>query len=146
MFWTDETPIKVGQKRGQVWVTRKKNEAWHKDCINLSFKKYTNLQFWGCFTAEFRGPYHIYGRETASEKAAAKADLQGINANYNADQQLLADNFHTERANKPQSKRLKRVPKPEGSLKTRRKDGKGGIDWYHYRTEVLRPKLIPFCR
>ena len=144
--WTDETPIKVGQIRGQIWVTRKSNEAYHKDCLNTSYKKYTDLQFWACFAKEFKGPHHFFARETTEEKKLAEEALEAINSDWHAEAQLLANHFYAEQAKKPKNKRLKRIPKPDKDLYERKKNLKGGIDWYRYRTEILRPKLLPFCQ
>ena len=80
VVWTDETPAKVGQKRGQRWITRKRNEAFHPDCVIPKFKKYTDLQFWGCFTTEIKGPCHTFTTETREEKELAVKDLEALNA------------------------------------------------------------------
>ena len=146
IVWTDETPIKVGAHRGQVWVTRKKNEAYHPDCVNPRFTKYSDLMFWGAFSAECRGPYHIWARETTDEKNAAQEDLKEMNVDYDIEAQILREQHHAEQQLKPKSRRRKTVPKPEGKRKQRRKGLKGGVDWYRYRTDVLLPKLLPFCR
>ena len=146
VVWTDETPVRVGAHRGQVWITRKKGEAYHEDCVNVRFKKYTDLQFWGCFSTEMRGPYHIYATETAAEKKAAAESLDEVNMPYHVEAQLLKERFHAEQQIKPPSKRLKRPPKPDMPLKTQGKNLKEGVDWYRYREEVLRPKLLPFCQ
>ena len=102
--------------------------------------------FWGAFTANERGPYHFYATETVAEKTAAQEDLQDINADYNAEAQLCLDRWRAENARRSKSKQLKRPWKPEGKPKERRKGLKGGVDWYRYRTEVLLPKLLPFCK
>ena len=146
VVWTDETPVKVGEIRGQVWVTRKNDEAYHKDCLNVAFKKYTDLQYWACYTKELKGPYHFFARETTDEKKEAGEALQAINSDWHAEAQLLANQFHAEQAKKAPSKRLKRVPKPNKELFERSKTLKGGIDWYRYRTEILHARLLPFCR
>ena len=146
VVWTDETPVKVGEVRGQIWVTRKADEAYHKDCLNTAFKKYTDLQFWACYTREFKGPCHFFARETNIEKKEADEILKQINSDYHAEAQLLANHFHAEEAKKPPSKRRKRVPKPDKELIERTKNLKGGIDWYRYRMEILRTRLLPFCK
>ena len=43
--YTDETAIRVGEVRGQQWVTRIKKETWHKDCIDVQYKGYTEMMF-----------------------------------------------------------------------------------------------------
>lgn len=150
VVWTDETPVKVGQRRGQIWVTRKKNEAYHKDCVHPRFSKYSDLMFWGAFSAEMRGPHHFYARETAEEKEEAQKNIDEINADYHTECQRLEAEWKAENARRsmPGSKKkpLKRCWKPNWQPKVRKKGLKGGVDWYRYRTEVLLPKLLPFCR
>ena len=146
VVWTHETPIRVGAHRGQVWITRKKGEAFQEDCVNVRFKKYSDLQFWGCFSTEMRGPYHIYATETAAEKKAAPEDLNDFNSTYHVEAQLLNQRFQAEQLAKPPSERLKKPLKPDTALKTRGKNLKGGVDWYRYREEVLRSKLLPLCK
>ena len=93
-----------------------------------------------------RGPYHIYAPKTAVEKKADIEDLNEFNSAYHVKAQILKERFYAEQLTKPKSKRLKRPPKPDMPLKTRGKNLKGGVDWYRYREEVLRPKLLPFCK
>lgn len=144
IIYTDETSVRVGESRGQIWVTRTKDEAYHKDCVDVRYRGYTELMFWGAYTQEIRGPSFIFSRETTAERNAAKEDLQERNAEYNVQQQIIREQFVTEQARKPKSRRLKRVPKPEGTLVSRNKGSRGGIDWYRYQTHVLLPRLIPF--
>ena len=112
VVWTDETPVKVGQRRGQLWVTRRFNEAFHKDCIQPRFPKYSDLMFWGSFSAEMRGPHHFYARETATEKEEAQKNIDEINAEYYAECRRLETEWHAENARRPKNRQLKRVWKP----------------------------------
>ena len=102
--------------------------------------------FWGCFSAEMRDPYHFYAGETKNEKEAAQENLQNINADYNAEAQIKINEWKTENARRSKSKQLKRPWKPKSRPKLKKKDLKGGVDWYRYRTEVRLSKLLPFCK
>lgn len=93
-----------------------------------------------------KGPSYMFGRETAAEKAAVKEDLKDRNSDYLLRQQIIREQFLYEQAKKPPSRRLKRVPKPDGVLVGRNKGSRGGIDWYRYQTYVLLPRLIPFVK
>ena len=59
---------------------------------------------------------------------------------------MLKERFHAEQLKKLKSKLLKRPPKPDIALLSRGQNLKGGVDWYRYRNEVLRPELPPFCK
>ena len=82
IVYIDKTSVRVGESRGQIWVTRTTREAYHKDCIDVRYRGYTELMFWGCYTQEMRGPSYIFGKETATEKEAAQEDLNTRNSNY----------------------------------------------------------------
>ncbi len=125
---SDETSIRVGESRGQIWVTRLPSEAYHKHCIDVRYRGYTEMMFWGCYTSELRGPSFMFSKETAPERHEAQEDLNDRNADYLAQQQIIKEHFLAEQAKKPKSRRLKRIPKPEGVLLERNKNAKGGID------------------
>ena len=141
---SDETSIRVGESRGQMWVTRLPGEEYHKDCLDVRYRGYTEMMLWGCYTSEMRGPSFMFTKETAPERQQAQEDLNNRNSEYLVQQQIIKEHFLAEQAKKPKSRRLKRVPKPEGVLLERNKNAKGGIDWYRYQTYVLLPRLIPF--
>ncbi len=79
----------------------------------------------------------MFSKETAPERHEAQEDLNDRNADYLAQQQIIKEHFLVEQAKKPKSRRLKRIPKPEGVLLERNKNAKGGIDWYRYQTCVI---------
>ena len=143
---TDETSVRVGESRGQIWVTRLADEVYHKDCVDVRYRGYTELMFWAAYTSELKGPSYIFSQETAAERAHAKEDLAQRNADLDAQQQVVREHFLAEQARKPKSRRLKRVPKVQGIRYNRNKNSKGGIDWYRYQTYVLLPRLIPFIK
>ena len=146
VVWTDETAVRVGETRGQQWVTRRADEAYHKDCIDVRYKQYTEMQFWGCYTVEFKGPCYMFKRETAEEKHEAEKDLDEMNSEYKIAQKLLEEEFHAENARRPPNKRRKRIPKPDMKKLEQKKGWKGGIDWYRYQARILKERLLPFCQ
>ena len=145
VVFSDETAVRVRENRGQIWVTRTQDEAYHDDCVDARYRGYTEIQFWGCYTAEMVGPCYMFGKETAPEMHAAQDDLNHRNSEYLVQQQLIKEQFLSEQAKKPKSRRLKRVPKPNGVLLERNKNTKGGVDWYRYQIYLLLPRSIPFC-
>lgn len=146
VVWIDESIVKVESRRGQVWVTRKKNEVYHFNCVNVDFPKHFDLMFWGCFSAEMRDFYHFYVGKTKNEKEVAQENLQNINVDYNVEAQIKIDEWKIENVKRSKSKQLKRLWKSKDRSKLKKKDLKGGIDWYRYRTEVFLLKLLSFCK
>ena len=51
VLWTDEASIRCGFF-GQVYVTRRADEAFHQDCLIPKFRKYSACMIWGCISAE----------------------------------------------------------------------------------------------
>ena len=143
---TDETSVRVGESRGQIWVTRLPSEVYHKDCIDMRYRGYTELMFWAAYTSELKGPSYMFSKETTAEKDQAREDLAQRNSHIDAQQQIVREHFLAEQAKKPKSRRLKRIPKVQGVRYDRNKSSKGGIDWYRYQTYVLLPRLIPFIK
>ena len=70
----------------------------------------------------------MFGKETAIEKEAHQADLDERNTSYHIQQQIIKEQFLAEQAKKPLRRRLKRIPKSEGTLLERNKNAKGGVD------------------
>ena len=142
---TDETSVRVRESRGQIWVTRLPGEEYHKDCIDMRYRGYTELMFWAAYT-EIKDPSYMFSKETTAERDKAKEDLASRNVDLDAQQQIVTDHFIAEQQKKPKSRRLKRVPKVQGVRYERNKNSKGGIDWYRYQTYVLLPRLISFIK
>ena len=86
IVYTNKTSVRVGESRGQIWVTRRDDEAYYKDCVNVRYRGYTELMFWATYTSEMKGPSYMFGKETAAEKEAAKQDLAARNADIDAQQ------------------------------------------------------------
>jgi hypothetical protein len=60
----------MSTKRGQQNISRLagQEERYHPDYIEHMFNNYSEAMFWGYFTYDFKGPYHIYYLETDEQK------------------------------------------------------------------------------
>ena len=109
-------------------MTRRDDEIYYKDCVNVRYREYTELMFWATYTSEMKGPSYIFNKEIAAEKEAAKQDLAARNADIDAQQQIVREQFLAEQVKKSKSRRLKRILKVEGVRYERNKNSRGGID------------------
>ena len=91
IVYTDETAVRVGESRGQIWVTRRHCEVWNKDCVDVRYQGYTKMMFWGCYTSEICGPSFMFTKETAPERHQAQEDLNDRNSEYLLQQQVIKD-------------------------------------------------------
>jgi hypothetical protein len=103
--------------------------------------------FWGAFSWDHKGPFHIWAKETAKQKKAAQKEIDDYNGEHEINAQIeweLETAIRRLNVNrnpsgrKPQWKYIA----TQGAMKRTRKAG--GIDAIRYRREVLIPKLIPF--
>lgn len=149
VIWSDETSVVLGHRRGGHRVWRTSEEAYNIHVKRTRWKGHSEFMFWGCFTYDKKGPFHIWRAETAAQKKAAEADLEARNAlieeNNKAVWELATamDRVNLNRrvgGRKPVWKHSKK----NGAIV--RAKGKGGIDWYRYQQEILIPKLIPFAK
>lgn len=104
--------------------------------------------FWGCFSYDKKGPFHIWSKETAAEKKQATKELDEINEAIEKDCKLEWELFtgmrRTGLRGKPGKKPVWRFTKDTG--KVTREGQKGVIDWYRYQKKILIPKLLPFAK
>ena len=89
MIYCNKTPVKVGEIRGQDWVTRTDDKEYHPDCVGSRFKKYSDLIFWGAYTASEIGPCYLFDKESKEEKDAAETHLNLKNVNYRMQQRFI---------------------------------------------------------
>jgi hypothetical protein len=47
-------------------------EQYHPDVIEQQYNNYSEAMFWGCFLYDYKGPCHIYYKETEEQKEAYK--------------------------------------------------------------------------
>jgi len=59
VIFSDETAVQLGGVRGRRRVWRKPDEAFDKHVITRRWKRFSEFMFWGCFSYDKKGPYHI---------------------------------------------------------------------------------------
>ena len=104
--------------------------------------------FWGCFSYDHKGPYHIWRPETKQERKLADADLKKMNEELEPLCQAEWEITNPMSRLRLDRRNPGRIPKwkwTKANGKLTRGNGKG-IDWYRYQKQVLFPKLIPFAR
>jgi hypothetical protein len=149
IIWSDETSVILGHRRGGHRVWRTSKEAYDPHVKRTRWKGHSEFMFWGCFSYDKKGPFHIWKAETAAQKRAAEMDLQQQNEAIEAENKAAWEietgmrrvNLTRNRSGK---KPIWRHTKATGAIV--REKGKGGIDWYRYQKEILIPKLIPFAK
>ena len=106
------------------------------------------FMFWGCFTYDRKGPFHIWKDETAAETKESKAYIDAMN-------EVLEPKLKAEWEFETAMRRmgLKNMGGTKPAWKWDQKHGKivrnakkGGIDWYRYQTVILLKLLIPFAK
>lgn len=149
VIWSDETSVILGHRRGGQRVWRTSKEAHNPHVKRTRWKGHSEFMFWGCFSYDKKGPFHIWKAETTSQKKAAEADLKAQNmlieeknkAAWELETGMRRINLTRNLAGK---KPVWKHTKANGAII--RDKGKGGIDWYRYQKEILIPKLIPFAK
>ena len=61
--------------------------------MDVRYREYTELMFWVAYTSELKGPYYMFGKETALERKAAEKDLAHRNADIDSQQQVVREQF-----------------------------------------------------
>ena len=69
----------LNSRRGRVRVWRQPHEVFVKFNVRRRFVGAMKFMFWGCFSYDKKGPYHIWRTETAKEKKTCAEDLAAIN-------------------------------------------------------------------
>ena len=154
IVFSDEASILVGEHRGPNKISRKPNERYNPDCIEVRYNNYSEAMFWGCFSYDFKGPCHVYHPETTDEKIKYKKMMDDHNAAQMPAIQEEWDRLQAADAMKWIALGRKKPGKPalfKNFVKNhpwimRREKGKGGIDYIRYKTEVVEPLVVPFMK
>jgi hypothetical protein len=152
VVFSDETSVVLGHRRGGDKVWRQPEEVNDPTCLKARWTGYMNFMFWGCFSYDYKGPCYIWpAAETAQEKQEAVRQLEELNKEREEDcRQQWQLNNGLRRVNIARPGKTPGKP-PEwkwnkSNGKWTREKGKGGIDWWRYRVNVLKPLLIPFAK
>jgi transposase len=149
VIWSDETSVVLGQRRGGQRVWRKVSEVQDSQVRRVRWKGHSEFMFWGCFSYDKKGPFHIWKKETATQKRAAEADLRARNERIETrNREIWELETALRRVHITRNQRGRRPVwrHTEETGAYIRKKGRGGIDWYRYQKEILIPKLIPFAQ
>jgi hypothetical protein len=79
IIWTDETSVLLGARRGKVRVWRTAKEKFESTVVRNRWKGFSEFMFWGAFTYDRKGPFHIWQKETPAEKKASTAYIDALN-------------------------------------------------------------------
>jgi hypothetical protein len=147
VIWTDETSVVLNFRRGGYRVWRTAKEAFVKSNIRERWKGYSEFMFWGSYTYDYKGPFHMWKPETAKEKKQSVKDLERWNKELEplarAEWELNTPMRRLGLRNRPGVQPKWKWCAETGKLAR----GRGsGIDWYRYQTQVMVPKLIPFAQ
>ena len=109
--------------------------------------------FWGCFSYNYKGPCHIYYKETEEQKVAYEELIQKNNTEIEAEARAEFDQIQTEKEEEWRLKEKKKAGVPASwevfwKNHKQRRNGKykGGIDNICYTYKCLIPLLIPFLQ
>ena len=62
ILWSDETWTTTTHHR-KTWITRRQDEAYHADCVNVRSPSSSNWMFWGSFYGVTKGPGFFWERK-----------------------------------------------------------------------------------
>jgi len=137
VVFSDEASILVREHRGPNKISRKPDERYNPDCIEVRYNNYSEAMFWGCFSYDFKGPCHVYYPETANEKIKYEKMMDDHNAAQMDAIQEEWDKLQVADAIKWTALGRKKPGKPalfKNFVKNypcimKREKGKGGIDY-----------------
>jgi hypothetical protein len=152
--FSDEASILVGEHRGRHLISRKVDERYNKDCIEVRYNSYSEAMFWGCFSYDFKGPCHVYLKETAAQTQHYQKIIDDHNAlqlpiilmQWRAKEALKLLKWSDFKRKPPGKPAVFENFRKHHYLTMLREKGKGGIDHIRYRHEVIEPLVIPYMR
>ena len=146
VIFTDETSVIMGEHRGKGLITRTKDEEWSLDCMERAFKTNSTFMFWGSIAWGWKGPCHIYEKETPAIRAASKEELrkEDIIRWMKEEKIWLAKQEAIDLSlMMTEKKRQGTYPQFCNSFKLQLQSKGEGIDWYRYNRHILQAHLLP---
>ena len=146
VLWSDETSCILGESRGCGRVTRLLEEEWDDNCTEKTWKEVSTFIFWGCIAYGYKGPCHIYTKETPAMRIASIKELKILNnireleehSEWDINQANIDADYET---NGTQRRGMR--PLWENQFRPYTRSEGGGIDWYRYNRDILRPIFLP---
>jgi hypothetical protein len=148
--YSDETPARVGEQCGMQRAWFRDGERYDEDVKKDRVQKYSQLQFYGIFTYNHKGPCIIFERETPLEKSIndmllgaeneeRRAIATSAQTRSRAALNLMNESDINGRATPRKSQYTKKDDYTRG-LKSR-----GGIDGFRHREETLK-RIVPWLK
>ncbi len=146
VIWSDETSVILNSRRGKVRVWRQPNEIFVKSAVRRRFVGAMEFMFWGCFSYDKKGLYHIWKAETAKEKEECAETLRKANE---ALESAAREAWELENGMRRMGLRNLPGKKPKWHFTTKTgkmtiEGKKGGINWYRYQKKVCMPEFLTF--
>ena len=110
VVFSDKASILVGEHRGLQNLSRTLDERYYLNVIERRYNNYLEAMFQGCFSYDYKGPCHIYYKETEEQKIFYKEKIQ-----QNNDKEIKAKaqaKFNRIQAEKEEKWRLKGKKQP----------------------------------
>ena len=85
--------IEIGGLNGVNLVWRDKSEQWQEHCVGPKKKQGPRVICWGMIGWNYKGPFHIWEKETKEEKAEAAEKIKVLNAGWAAEQKWLNEEW-----------------------------------------------------
>jgi len=85
--------IEIGGLNGVNLVWRDKSEQWQEHCVGAKKKQGPRVTCWGMIEWNYKGPFHIWEKETKEEKAEAAEKIKVLNAGWAAEQKRLNEEW-----------------------------------------------------
>ena len=144
VIFTDETCVILGEIRGRDHVRRTKDEEWDPTCLEKAFKTHSTFMFWGSIAWGWKGPCHIYEKETSDARIASKEELRQEDIiRYMKEEKIWLARQKAIDLALNGKKRQGVYPQFCNAFKLQLRSKKEGIDWYRYNRHILRAHLLP---
>ncbi|KAF1969062.1 hypothetical protein BU23DRAFT_557913 [Bimuria novae-zelandiae CBS 107.79] len=145
VIYTDETPARVGEQRGMKRAWARDSEIYDPEVKRPKIRNNCALQFYGSFTYDAKGRYHIYGKESTEQKKLAKQALDEENQRNKEQREKLVPQARAALRELGDTNANSRAWAWAKRHELKRGDrSRGGIDGYRHREEVLKPLLVPW--
>ena len=109
--------------------------------------------FWACFTYDFKGPCHIYYKETEEQKEEFAENVDKLNEEEIKEEARAAFDAQEREKERIWDEKGKKWPNNRASWEVYWKNNqfkkgrsRGGVDNIRYTYEVIEPLLIPFFK
>ena len=136
VIWMDETSVLLGHRRGAVRVQRTVMESIEpvQSTSRNRWKGASEMMFQGAYSYDYKGPCHIWKKETTKEKKQADIEIEKMNNELEA---IVKEQW--ELTTGMRRLELRNLPGKQPKWQFNIKNGKiarglknGGIDWWRY--------------